>query len=94
LSPIKNSVVLYKLDKNVVEIEIHNFSKFKEDHVIIAPNDVIDLSTQFRRIKMVISLLDIILTDPEQFEETMKAWGFKRINRLVKSPSKLDHHKS
>jgi uncharacterized protein YuzE len=86
----QNSVVLYKLDEKVVGIEIQKFSKFKEDQIIIGQSDVLDLTIPFKRLRMVISLRDIIRTDPEQFQETMKIWGFEKLNDIPKLSSKYD----
>lgn len=77
----QENVVLYRYKKKVVGIEINNFTDFKETLIKISSSQTLNFAESFKRIKMVISLRDIIIDDPEQFEETMKIWGFKNIKK-------------
>jgi uncharacterized protein YuzE len=81
----QDNVVLYKHNKKVVGIEIHGFSSFQETLIKISSSETLNLAEPFKRIKMVISLRDIIIEDPQQFEENMKMWGFRKVESISKS---------
>jgi len=77
----QENVVLYRYNRKVVGVEIHNFTTFNETLIKISSTETLNLAEPFKRIKMVISLRDIIIDDPQQFEETMKMWGFKKVEK-------------
>jgi uncharacterized protein YuzE len=83
----QDNVILYKIDNEVVGIEIQNFSEFKETTLRISNKKVLDLTEPFKAIKMVISLFDIIEDDPKQFKDTLEAWGFKFSDKLPDVPA-------
>jgi uncharacterized protein YuzE len=76
----QDDVTLYRNDSNeIVAIEIQKFSMFNENEIKVCSDKVIDLKTSFEKIRMFISCRDIIDTDPEQFEQTLKEWGIEVI---------------
>ncbi len=89
----QENVVLYK-DTNdtqkVVSIEILNFSNFKEDKIKIGSDKTFDFTNLFKPVRMFLSLRDIMFDDPEQFEETLKIWGFKKVSKKKKESNQKD----
>lgn len=87
----QENVVLYRSDdaKEIIGIEILNFTHFKENKIKIKPKDCIDFSFQFQKIKMFISLRDIMYNDPQQFEETLREWGFIKAPEANRDPNHL-----
>lgn len=74
----QDGVVLYRDEKgDVVGIEILNFSLLKENKIQLSDKDYADFTTTFRELHMLISLRDIMIDDPKQFNDTCEEWGIK-----------------
>ncbi len=86
----QEDLILYRNKQNkVVSIEIQHFSEFKESKIKISEKKEIDLFKSLEKIRMLISLRDIMLSDPKQFEETLRAWGFQVIKEKEESPKNI-----
>ena len=86
----QSNVILYRNTKNhLLAIEIQNFSKFKENKVQVSVHNQIDFSESFKKVKMLISLRDIIFSDPTQFEATLKEWGIEIVKEQKNLPKNI-----
>jgi len=77
----QEGVILYRKADKIVGIEILSFTSFKEDHIFVAEKTFMDFSDTFKQLRMLISLRDIVDTDPQQFEETCREWGIQ-VNKI------------
>jgi hypothetical protein len=77
----QEGVILYRKAGKIVRIEILGFTSFKEDHIFVDENTFMDFSDTFKQLRMLISLRDIVDTDPQQFGETCRAWGLQ-VNKI------------
>jgi len=71
----QDEVILFRdpNSKEVISVEIINFIKsFKDNFIQITKTEAKDFYKEFRFLRAIISLQDIILSDPEEFEKTMK----------------------
>lgn len=75
--------------KQVLGIEIQQFTEFKDNYLQINKNERIDFSEPLKKIRMLISLRDIMFDDPKQFEETLEQWGIKIIKKKSEAPKSI-----
>ena len=86
----QDNVILYRDEsKKIVGIEILNFNNLKESLIKLGKNERIDFSEPFQKIRMLISLRDIMFADPEQFEDTLKQWGIQIIKEKEEPPQNI-----
>jgi hypothetical protein len=71
--------------KEIFSIEIVDFSHFVGDELEVEKTRKINFASVFKKVRMFHSLRDIIGT--EEFEETLKMWGFKKVEN--KSPKNI-----
>lgn len=86
----QEDVILYRgTDKKVIGIEVQKFTEFKESKIQINQNRTVDMSVPFNKIRMLISLRDIMFSDPIQFEETLKEWGIDILKERLTPPKDI-----
>ena len=88
----QEDVVLFRNPDNakqVTGIEIQQFNEFKENYIQIDKKIRIDFAEPLKKIRMLISLRDIMFTDPKQFEETLEQWGIKIIKKTQDAPTSI-----
>jgi hypothetical protein len=71
--------------KDILAIEIIDFSNYKSDKVQLEKNTKVNFAPAFQKIRMFSSLHDI--AGSAEFEETLKIWGFKKVEN--KFPDKV-----
>lgn len=89
----QDEVILFRdpNSKEVIGVEIINFTKsFKDNFIQITKTEAKDFHKEFRFLRAIISLQNIILSDPEEFEKTMEIWGYKRIKQSSFGSDKIE----
>ncbi len=79
----QDDVILYRIEDELVGIEIQNFYRSKTDTIKISDTKSLDFTKQFQIMRMLISLRDIIHNDPDQFKETLAEWGINIIEKTA-----------
>jgi len=89
----QDGVILFRdsNSKEVIGVEIINFRKsFKDNFIQITKTEAKDFYKEFRFLRAIMSLQDIMISDPEEFEKTMEIWGYKRIKQSSFESDKIE----
>lgn len=81
----QDDIVLFRDIKTseLVGIDIMHFSKSKTSKIKTSEGSGIDFTIPFRLIKALVSLEDIRLSDPDEFEKVLAIWGYKIRRKCV-----------